>query len=107
MSFTIIGFQLRVLGQAPAAARFAGFSAARMVWLCLLLSGGVAALAVLFEVAGPLGQLVPSNSPGTGFTSILAAFLGDRQSVLQGHMNFVRVVSVFVLSILLKMKILS
>src|SRR3546814_4607011 len=35
MSFTIIGFQLRVLGQAPAAARFAGFSAARMVWFCL------------------------------------------------------------------------
>src|SRR3546814_9643405 len=60
MSFTIIGFQLRVLGQAPAAARFAGFSAARMVWLCLLLSGGLAGLAGLFEVAGPIGQLVPS-----------------------------------------------
>lgn len=76
MSFTIIGFQLRVLGQAPAAARFAGFSAARMVWLCLLLSGGLAGLAGLFEVAGPIGQLVPSISPGYGFTAIIVAFLG-------------------------------
>src|SRR3546814_7427518 len=29
MSFTIVGFQVRVLGQAPAAARYAGFSAPR------------------------------------------------------------------------------
>src|SRR3546814_14163757 len=76
MSFTIIGFQLRVLGQAPAAARFAGFSAARMVWLCLLLSGGLAGLAGLFEVAGPIGQHVPSISPGYGFPAIIVAFLG-------------------------------
>src|SRR3546814_256049 len=76
MSFTIIGFQLRVLGQAPAAARFAGFRAARMVWLCLLLSGRLAGLAGLFEVARPIGQLVPSISPGYGFTALLHPFLG-------------------------------
>jgi len=76
MSFTIVGFQVRVLGQAPAAARYAGFSAARIVWFCLLLSGGLAGLAGLFEVAGPIGQLVPSISPGYGFTAIIVAFLG-------------------------------
>jgi general nucleoside transport system permease protein len=76
MSFTIIGFQVRVLGQAPAAARFAGFSAKRIVWFCLLLSGGLAGLAGLFEVAGPIGQLIPSISPGYGFTAIIVAFLG-------------------------------
>jgi simple sugar transport system permease protein len=76
MSFTIVGFQVRVLGQAPAAARYAGFSAARIVWFCLLLSGGLAGLAGLFEVAGPIGQLVPTISPGYGFTAIIVAFLG-------------------------------
>src|SRR3546814_3527871 len=44
MSFTIVGFHVRVLGQAPAAARYAGFSAPRIVWFCLLLSGGLAGL---------------------------------------------------------------
>jgi simple sugar transport system permease protein len=45
MTYTIIGFQVRVLGQAPAAARFAGFNAGRLLWFCLLLSGGLAGLA--------------------------------------------------------------
>ena len=76
MSRTIIGFQVKVVGQAPAAARFAGFSRARMIWFCLLLSGGLAGLAGLFEVAGPIGQLVPVISPGYGFTAIIVAFLG-------------------------------
>ncbi len=76
MTFTIVGFQVRVLGQAPQAARFAGFSGPRLVWFCLLLSGGLAGLAGLFEVAGPIGQLVPQISPGYGFTAIIVAFLG-------------------------------
>jgi simple sugar transport system permease protein len=73
---TIVGFQVRVVGQAPAAARFAGFSQKGTVWFCLLLSGGLAGLAGLFEVAGPIGQLVPVISPGYGFTAIIVAFLG-------------------------------
>ncbi|HEY5598432.1 MAG TPA: ABC transporter permease, partial [Kiloniellales bacterium] len=76
MSFTIIGFQIRVVGQAPAAARFAGFSRSRLIWFCLLVSGGLAGLAGTFEIAGPIGQLVPVISPGYGFTAIIVAFLG-------------------------------
>jgi simple sugar transport system permease protein len=76
MSRTIIGFQIRVVGQAPAAAAFAGFSRKRMIWLSLLTSGGLAGLAGLFEVAGPIGQLIPTISPGYGFTAIIVAFLG-------------------------------
>jgi general nucleoside transport system permease protein len=76
LSRTIVGFQVKVVGQAPAAARFAGFSRARMIWFCLLLGGGLAGLAGLFEVAGPVGQLVPVISPGYGFTAIIVAFLG-------------------------------
>ncbi len=76
VSRTLLGFQVRVIGLAPAAAGFAGFSRKRIVWLTMLLSGGLAGLAGLFEVAGPIGQLVPRVSPGYGFTAIIVAFLG-------------------------------
>ncbi|MFZ1106182.1 MAG: ABC transporter permease [Hyphomicrobiaceae bacterium] len=71
-----IGFQIKVLGQAPRAASFGGFSEKRLVWLCFLVSGGCAGLAGLFEAAGPVGQLVPQLPAGYGFTAIIVAFLG-------------------------------
>ena len=76
MTFTIIGFQIRTVGQAPAAARFAGFSRNAVVWASLLIGGGLAGLAGIFEAAGPIGQLIPSLTPGYGFTAIIVAFLG-------------------------------
>lgn len=76
MARSILGFEIRVVGQAPAAARFAGFSRKRIVWLCLLLGGGLAGLAGLIEVAGPIGQIIPVLTPGYGFTAIIVAFLG-------------------------------
>jgi ABC-type uncharacterized transport system permease subunit len=57
-------------------AAYAGFDRNRMIWLCLLTSGGLAGLAGLFEVAGPIGQLIPVLTPGYGFTAIIVAFLG-------------------------------
>jgi ABC-type uncharacterized transport system permease subunit len=71
-----LGFQFRVLGQAPRAARFAGFSEPRLVWIAMLVSGGLAGLAGMFEATGTLGQLTTSLSPGYGFTAIIVAFLG-------------------------------
>jgi general nucleoside transport system permease protein len=76
MTRTVIGFEIKVVGQAPAAAAYAGFDRNRMIWLCLLASGGLAGLAGLFEVAGPIGQLIPVLTPGYGFTAIIVAFLG-------------------------------
>lgn len=73
---SLIGFQIRVIGLAPDAASFAGFSRERIVWLTMLLSGGLAGLAGILEVAGPIGQIVPAISPGYGFTAIIVAFLG-------------------------------
>ncbi len=72
----IIGFQIKVVGQAPRAARFAGFSSNRLVWLCFMISGGLAGLAGVFEATGPVGQLVPALPVGYGFTAIIVAFLG-------------------------------
>ncbi len=73
---TLTGFKIRVLGEAPRAGAFAGFSRNRMVLVAFLISGGLAGLAGICEVAGPLGQLRISVSPGYGFTAIIVAFLG-------------------------------
>jgi ABC-type uncharacterized transport system permease subunit len=70
------GFQLQVGGLAPAAARYAGFSSRRALWLALLLSGGLAGLAGGLEAAGPLGQLTPYVPVGYGFAAIIVAFVG-------------------------------
>ena len=45
LSRAVIGFQLRVVGQAPAAAKHAGFSENKLIWFSLLLGGGLAGLA--------------------------------------------------------------
>lgn len=76
LSRSVIGFQIRVVGQAPAAARYAGFDRKRVIWLCLLLSGGLAGLTGLIEVSGPIGQIIPTLTPGYGFAAIIVAFLG-------------------------------
>jgi simple sugar transport system permease protein len=76
MHKTVAGFRMRVAGAAPAAARYAGFSEPRNVWLAMLISGGAAGLAGMLEVAGPIGQLQPSVSPGYGFAAIIVAFVG-------------------------------
>jgi simple sugar transport system permease protein len=73
---SFLGFQLRVAGLAPDAARYAGFNANRMVWLGMLISGACAGIAGMGEVAGPIGQLLPSVSPGYGFAAIIVAFVG-------------------------------
>ncbi|NRF67050.1 ABC transporter permease [Aquincola sp. S2] len=73
---TYAGFQLQVGGLAPAAARYAGFSSRRTLWLALLLSGGLAGLAGGLEAAGPLGQLTPYVPVGYGFAAIIVAFVG-------------------------------
>ena len=73
---SVLGYQFRVLGQAPRALRFAGFGENRLVWVAMLISGGLAGLAGMFEVSGTLGQLNTNLSPGYGFAAIIVAFLG-------------------------------
>ncbi|WP_295551969.1 ABC transporter permease [uncultured Pseudacidovorax sp.] len=73
---TRLGFAQQVGGLAPAAARYAGFSARRAVWIALLTSGGAAGLAGALEVAGPIGQLTPYVPAGYGFAAIIVAFVG-------------------------------
>ncbi len=69
------GFQMRVAGQAANAARYAGFSARRMIWIGLLSGGGMAGLAGMSEVAGPMGQITEHVSNDYGFAAIIVAFV--------------------------------
>jgi len=76
MSKSLVGFQMRVAGLAPAAANYAGISARRTIWLGMLIGGACAGIAGIGEAAGPVGQLLPSISPGYGFAAIIVAFVG-------------------------------
>ena len=73
---TRAGFAQQVGGLAPAAARYAGCSSRRALWVALLTSGGAAGLAGALEVAGPIGQLTPYVPAGYGFAAIIVAFVG-------------------------------
>jgi ABC-type uncharacterized transport system permease subunit len=75
-SITAAGFRMRVSGLAPAAAAYAGIRESRNVWLAMLIGGGAAGLAGVYEVSGPIGMLQPVISPGYGFAAIIVAFVG-------------------------------
>ena len=72
----MLGFQIKLAGQAPRAARFGGVNPERLVLFCLGISGALAGLAGLFEVSGPSGQISIDFNVGYGFTAIIVAFLG-------------------------------
>lgn len=72
----ILGFNIRLAGQAPRAARFAGVSPSALIALCMGISGALAGLAGMFEVAGPAGRISIDFASGYGFTAIIVAFLG-------------------------------
>ena len=72
----ILGFHIRLTGQAPRAARFAGVNPTRLILFCLGISGALAGLAGMFEVSGPAGQINIDFNVGYGFTAIIVAFLG-------------------------------
>ena len=75
MNRSFLGFQMQVAGNASDAARYAGFSAKRMIWIGLLSGGGMAGLAGMSEVSGPMGQLTEHVSNNYGFAAIIVAFV--------------------------------
>jgi simple sugar transport system permease protein len=71
-----LGYHIRLTGEAPRAAKFAGVSPGRLILVCLGFSGAFAGLAGMFEVSGPAGQVTIDFNTGYGFTAIIVAFLG-------------------------------
>lgn len=73
---TIFGFQLKVSGFSPIAARYAGFNQNILIYLAFGICGAFAGIAGLVEVSGPIGLIYRDISPNYGFTAIIVAFLG-------------------------------
>lgn len=72
---SVWGFKLRAVGENPAAARHAGIRVNRSLFGVAMISGGLAGLAGVSEVAGLKGYLTADLSPGFGYTGIVVAML--------------------------------
>lgn len=71
------GYEIRVIGENPRAARYAGIDIGRNVLLVMLLSGGLAGLAGMAEVAGIARRLYHGLTVGYGYTAIIVAWLAN------------------------------
>jgi general nucleoside transport system permease protein len=75
MKKTALGYEMRAVGHNQQAARFAGIPVNTVLVKTAILSGGLAALAGVSEVAGLKGNLTLDLSPGFGYTGIVVAML--------------------------------
>lgn len=69
------GYEIKVIGASEPAARYAGMSIKRNVYLVMAASGALCGLAGMSEVSGIVGRLQPNLSPGYGYTAIIVAWL--------------------------------
>lgn len=76
IKYTRWGYEVRVIGESKEAARYAGMNVIRNMLLVMLISGGIAGLAGMIEVAGITHRLQHGISPGYGYTAIIVAWLG-------------------------------
>ena len=75
LSRTRTGYEIRVAGDNPRAARYAGMNLRRLTVVVMLISGGLAGLAGMVEIGGVVHRLQDGFSPGYGFTGIVIAYL--------------------------------
>jgi simple sugar transport system permease protein len=71
-----IGFALKIRGYSSIVSTFAGFSSKKILLISFIICGGLTGFAGISEVSSNISQLVPSISPGYGFSAIIVAFLG-------------------------------
>jgi len=69
------GYEIKLVGDNPQAARYAGINIARNIILVMMVSGALAGLAGMSEVSGVVHRLQERISPGYGFTGIIVAWL--------------------------------
>jgi len=69
------GYEIRLIGDSPRAARYAGIRIARNILLVFAVSGGLAGLAGMTEISGVVHRLQDNFSPGYGYTAIIVAYL--------------------------------
>lgn len=69
------GYEIKLIGDNPEAARYAGVNIMRNVVLVMMFSGALAGLAGMAEISGVVHRLQERISPGYGFSGIIVAWL--------------------------------
>jgi general nucleoside transport system permease protein len=69
------GYEIKLIGDNPRAAQYAGIGIARNIVLVMMFSGALAGLAGMSEISGVVHRLQERISPGYGFTGIIVAWL--------------------------------
>ncbi|MCA1927929.1 MAG: ABC transporter permease [Calditerrivibrio sp.] len=75
---SIWGYEIRVIGSNPNAAKYSGINIDINIFMVMFLSGGISALAGFSEVSGVIHRLQHSISPGYGYTAIIIAWLSNQ-----------------------------
>jgi len=81
MERTVWGYEIKVIGSNPKAARYAGMRTGLAIFGVLFLSGAIAGIAGFSEVAGLQHRLQHGISPGYGYTAIIIAWLAKRSAL--------------------------
>jgi ABC-type uncharacterized transport system permease subunit len=76
------GYEIRLIGDNPQAARYAGINITRNTILVMMLSGALAGLGGMSEISGVVHRLQGAISPGYGFTGIIIAWLAKLNPIL-------------------------
>lgn len=76
------GYEIRLIGDNPKAAHYAGISTTRNIILVMIVSGALAGLAGMSEIGGVVHRLQGAISPGYGFTGIIVAWLAKLNPVM-------------------------
>ncbi|MFV2031129.1 MAG: ABC transporter permease [Gammaproteobacteria bacterium] len=77
MRFTVLGYEIKAVGFNAKGAEFSGINVDRTVVYTALISGGLAGIAGVSEVAGLKGYLTLDLSPGFGYTGVAVAMLAQ------------------------------
>ncbi len=75
LKFTKWGYEIKVSGESPEAAKYAGINFTKNILLVMFISGGLAGIAGMTEVSGITQRLQHGFSPGYGYTAIIIAWL--------------------------------
>jgi general nucleoside transport system permease protein len=78
---TRAGYHLRAVGSGAGAATYAGINAQRQIMVAMAISGALAGLVGMNEIAGVNGKLLLEYVSGAGFTGIAVALMGRNHPV--------------------------
>ena len=75
------GYRLRAVGSSPSAAEYAGINSKHQTLIAMSISGALAGMVGMNEIAGVSGKLILEFVSGAGFTGIAVALMGRNHPV--------------------------